>query len=120
VPPSSNTSDFWALQMQILYNLALLHLHRMTTEMNQSSNSSNSGNEQQKSLNARHTAALSIAKIFDDIFAIDDIESCSFTSLTALLSAAIQMSYETRSAATSGEDALALQSQNRLENMLPR
>ena len=49
----------------------------------------------------------------------DAIESCSFTSLTALLSAAIQMSYEARSAATSGDAVLALQSQNRLENMLP-
>lgn len=115
---SSKTSDFWALQIQLHYNLALLHLHRITVDI-QSSNSSNSEHEQQKSSSTRHTAALSIAKIFDDIVLMDAVERCSFTSLTALLSAAIQMSYEARSAAASGEIVLALQSQNRLENLLP-
>ena len=88
-------------------------------DANQSSDSSNAGNEQQTSWNTRHTAALSIAKIFDDILAMDAVERCSFTSLTALLSAAIQMSYEARSAANSGEAILALQSQHRLESLLP-
>ncbi|KAE9363235.1 hypothetical protein N431DRAFT_423752 [Stipitochalara longipes BDJ] len=116
---SSKPPDFWALQIQLHYNLALLHLHRITIEIGESSTSSNSSNEQQKSLNTRHTAALSISKILDDILAIDAVERCSFTSLTALLSAAIQMSYEARSAVGTGEAILALQSQRRLENILP-
>ena len=116
---SSKTSDFWTLQIQLHYNLALLHLHRITVDTNQSSNSSVSEREQQKSSNTRATAALSIAKIFDDIVATDNVERCSFTSLTALLSAAIQMSYEARSAASSGDIVLSLQSQTSLENMLP-
>ncbi|PMD47143.1 hypothetical protein L207DRAFT_575941 [Hyaloscypha variabilis F] len=116
---SSKASNFWALQIQLHYNLALLHLHRITVDKSQSSPSSNSSNGQQKSLNTRHTAALSISKIFDDIVTIDAVERCSFTSLTALLSAAIQMSYEARAAADTGEAILALQSQHRLENLLP-
>jgi transcriptional regulatory protein AMDR len=116
---SSKMSDFWALQIQLHYNIALLHLHRITIETITSSHSSSSEQEQHKSWSTRHTAALSIAKIFDDIVAMDAIERCSFTSLTALLSAAIQMSFEARSAVTSGEVVLALQSQNRLEQMLP-
>jgi transcriptional regulatory protein AMDR len=94
-------------------------LHRITVDKSQSSPSSNSSNGQQKSFNTRHTAALSISKIFEDIVTIDAVERCSFTSLTALLSAAIQMSYEARAAADTGEAILALQSQHRLENLLP-
>jgi transcriptional regulatory protein AMDR len=116
---SSKTSDFWALQIQLHYNLALLHLHRISIDTNQLSHSSVSEQEQHKSLSTRHTAALSISKIFDGIIALRAIERCSFTSLTALLAAAIQMSSEARSAAGSGEVVLALQSQNRLESLLP-
>ena len=47
------------------------------------------------------------------------VDRCSFTSLTALFSAAMQMSFEARSAAARGEVVLALQSQTRLENLLP-
>jgi len=39
--------------------------------------------------------------------------------LTALFSAAMQMSFEARSATARGEVVLALQSQTRLENLLP-
>jgi transcriptional regulatory protein AMDR len=116
---SSKAPDFWSQQIQLHYNLALLHLHRITIGTDQSSHISNSDHEQQKSLSTRHTAALSIAKIFDDILAMGAIDRCSFTSLTAMLSAAIQMSFEARSAAASGEVVLALQSQSRVESMLP-
>ncbi|KAG0650901.1 Acetamidase regulatory [Hyphodiscus hymeniophilus] len=116
---SSKRSDFWALQIQLHYNLTLLHLHRITIDTNHSSNNNHSSLDQQKSLSTRHTAALSIARLFDDIITMEAIERCSFTSLTALLSAAIQMSYEARSASSNGEVVLAIQSQNRLENMLP-
>jgi transcriptional regulatory protein AMDR len=116
---SNKTQDFWTLQLHLHYNLALLHLHRITLGADQSRHSSNSDHEQQKSLSTRHTAALSITKIFDDILAMGAVERCSFTSLTALLSAAIQMSFEARSAAASGEVVLALQSQSRVESMLP-
>lgn len=116
---SSKTSDFWALQIQLHYNLALLHLHRITVESSSSTHSSNAEQVQRKSSSTRHTAALSISKIFDDIITMDAVEKCSFTSLTALLSAAIQMSFESRSAASNGEVVLALQSQCRLESLLP-
>jgi transcriptional regulatory protein AMDR len=116
---SNNTSDFWALQIKMHYNLGLLHLHRITVETNLSSPSSNLEQVNQKSLDIRHTASLSIAKIFDNIVAMKAVESCSFTSLTALFSAAMQMSFEARSAAARGEVVLALQSQTRLENLLP-
>ncbi|RDW87825.1 hypothetical protein BP5796_03519 [Coleophoma crateriformis] len=105
-----NHDRFWSLQVQMHYNLALMHLHRIPTDSNES--------RQYRSTTC-HVAAHAITKLFDEIITIGAVSQCSFTALTALLSAAIQISSEARAAANDYDIVLALEAQTRLENLLP-
>jgi transcriptional regulatory protein AMDR len=109
---SGGEFNFWSSQLQLHYNLALLHLYRIPVD-------NQTPEQQQKSANTCHTAALSIAKVFNDILATKSVERCSFTALTSLLAVAIQMSSEARSAIDNGDVVLSLQAQNRLQHILP-
>ncbi|KAK4941557.1 hypothetical protein LTR10_018576 [Elasticomyces elasticus] len=113
----TNTSNptFWALQLQIHYNLALLKLHRLSRTLFPTLK----GIQETNSSTTCHRAASSISKIFDGIVSIDRLNSCWFTGLTALLAITIQVSHEARTAARDGVAVLAIQAQNELERILP-
>lgn len=113
----TNTSDptFWALQLQMHYNLALLGLHRLSRTLFPFL----PGIQQTNSMTTCHKAASAITKVFDDIVSIDRISSCWFTALTSLLATTIQVSHEARTAAKDGVAVLAIQAQNDLERILP-
>jgi transcriptional regulatory protein AMDR len=108
-------TDFWSLQLQLHYNLALLHLHRMPDTTYAALDNS----QTRTSSETCHTATLSITRIFDDISARDGVRKCWFTASTILLAAAIQISHEARSAAKANTTVLAIQAQNQLERLLP-
>ncbi|KIW25902.1 uncharacterized protein PV07_09038 [Cladophialophora immunda] len=108
-------ADFWSLQLQLHYNLALLHLHRMP-DLTYPSFKVDPSHTSSKTC---HTAALSIARLFDDISARNGVRQCWFTALTILLAAAIQISHEARLAAKANMTVLALQAQSQLESLLP-
>ena len=108
-------ADFWSLQLQLHYNLALLHLHRVPD----ASHVSSSAVEDRTSAETCHTVAMSICKLFDELSIRHSIGQCWFTAPTMLLATAIQMSQEARLAATADRTVLAIQVQNHLEGLLP-
>ena len=111
----SRTNGFWALQLQLHYNLALLHLHRLPEDTFPHADSV-------QKLNSNvtcQTAATAISKLFDDMIAAKAISMCWFTVLTSLLATAIQISHEARTAARSRAAILAIQAQTRLQRLLP-
>lgn len=117
VAPSRPLGDFWTLQLQLHYNLALLHLHRLPDTLGSSVWDIYA--LQKDSTSLCHAAIVSMIKIFDEIILIDSAERCWFTSLTCLTSVAIQTSHETRYACNTGAILLALQGQVRLDGLLP-
>lgn len=112
---NSQSTNFWSLQLQLHYNMALLHLHRLS----QPSSTPAEHLQQQTSTDICHTSASSIANLFGDILSTKTIGQCWFTSLTLLLATAIQISHEARSVANDGATVLSIQAQNRLERFLP-
>ncbi|KEF61941.1 uncharacterized protein A1O9_03513 [Exophiala aquamarina CBS 119918] len=111
----SNTKRFWALQLQLHYNLALLHLHRLPEELFPHA-------DPVQKLNSNVTcqaAATAISKLFDDIIAANAISMCWFTALTSLFATALQISHEARTAARNRAAILAIQAQTRLRQVLP-
>ncbi|KAI9738141.1 MAG: hypothetical protein M1818_005570 [Claussenomyces sp. TS43310] len=108
----SNDADFWSQQLQLHYNLALLHVHRLPHFPSMTS-------DQAISIGTCHAAAEAIVKLFEDISAVRNIGNCWFTALTLLLAVALQFSHEARAAARQGSTILAIQAQNGLERILP-
>ena len=108
-------ANFWSLQLQLHYNLALLHLHRVPDATYVSS----SAGEDRTSAETCRTVALSIGRLFDEVSIRRSIGQCWFTAPTTLLATAIQMSQEARSAAAGNRTVLAIQVQNHLESLLP-
>ncbi|KAL3425167.1 fungal specific transcription factor domain-containing protein [Phlyctema vagabunda] len=104
--------NFWTLQLHLHYNLALIHLHRIPSERSTPQSTSQSSD-------TCHTAALSIARLIEEIVSTKFVDRCSFTALTSLFSAAIQISSEARSATNKGEVILAIQAQSRLAALFP-
>lgn len=111
----SKSEAFWALQLQLHYNLALLHLHRLPGELFPPADSAHEDN----SSVTCQTAATAISKLFDDILAAQVISRCWFTALTSLLATAIQVGHEARTAARNRAAILAIQAQARLQRLLP-
>lgn len=112
---NSRPRAFWALQLQLHYNLALLHLHRLPGELFPRADSIQEHNSQ----GTCQTAATAISKLFDDILAARVISRCWFTALTSLLATAIQFGHEARIAAQTRAAVLAVQAQTRLQRLLP-
>lgn len=111
----SKPNAFWALQLQLHYNLALLHLHRLPGELFPRADSV----QEHNSNGTCQTAATAISKLFDDIISAQVISRCWFTALTSLLATAIQFGHEARAAARNRAAVLAIQAQTRLQRLLP-
>jgi transcriptional regulatory protein AMDR len=108
-------ATFWPLQLQMHYNVALLHLHRLprpTTSSHEDLHTSETSHETCRS------SAQSIANILETMVSSKHIAQCWFTCLTSLLASAIQLCFEARSASRIWTSTLEIQAQNRLARLL--
>ncbi|PZR19412.1 MAG: hypothetical protein DI539_14155 [Flavobacterium psychrophilum] len=112
---SSQPTAFWALQLRLHYNLALLHLHRLPEKSFPRVDLV----QGQISNDICQTAATAISKLFADLLTMQGIPECWFTALTSLLATAIQNSHEARISAQNRAPVLAIQVQNHLESIFP-
>ena len=114
--PAAKDPDFWALQGQLHYDIALLHLHRTSqapaTAMARTQ-------RQQNSFDICHATTLSISETVASLVDTGTLGQTWFTVLTVLLAAMIQLSAEATAAAESEAPFLAIQAQNRLRRLLP-
>lgn len=104
---------FWSLQLQMHYNMALLHLHRLPRPtIRESMHTLETSHETCRS------SAQSIASILETMINSKFVAQCWFTCLTSLLAAAIQLCFEARSASRNWASTLEIQAQNRLARLL--
>lgn len=101
IPSSSDEEISWDYQLQMHYNLMLLHLHRnFATGL--------------KSQDVCSVAAHSIIRTLEKLVALDCLCQCHFTAVSAITAAGIQLANEIRLAVTMGSFLVAL---NVLENL---
>lgn len=101
IPSSSDEENSWDCQLQMHYNLMLLHLHRnFSTGL--------------KSQDVCSVAANAIIRAFERLVALDCLCQCHFTAVSAVTAAGIQLANEIRLAVTLGSFLVAL---NGLENL---
>ncbi|KPI42688.1 Acetamidase regulatory protein [Cyphellophora attinorum] len=117
-PAISTTSpqpQFWSLQLQLHYNMALLYLHRLPGSAGVQIDAA----QERASSEASQNAASAIVTTFKDIMENGAAKQCWFTASPTLLAAAIQTSREARVAVKSNMLVLATQAQAQLERLLP-
>lgn len=101
IPSSSDEEDSWDCQLQMHYNLVLLHLHRnFSTGL--------------KSQDVCSVAANAIIRALERLIALECLCQCHFTAVSAVTAAGIQLANEIRLAVTMGSFLVAL---NDLENL---
>ncbi|KAE8551061.1 hypothetical protein EYB25_007295 [Talaromyces marneffei] len=101
IPSSPEEESSWDCQLQMHYNLMLLHLHRnFPTGL--------------KSQDVCSVAANAIIRALERLVAIDCLCQCHFTAVSAITAAGIQLANEVRLAITVGSFLVAL---NGLENL---
>ncbi|KAL3442054.1 fungal-specific transcription factor domain-containing protein [Aspergillus insuetus] len=104
-PPSSDDSDPWTLQLNLHYNLLLLHLHRnYPTEPTSQSICS--------------TAATTLIRLFERLTSLNALATCHFTAVSALTACGIQLATEIRSALVSQSWLVALHGLENLSRLL--
>ncbi|KAL4790878.1 fungal-specific transcription factor domain-containing protein [Aspergillus venezuelensis] len=103
--PTGCKDDAWGYQLQLHYNLLLLHLHR-NFPADPSSQSISS------------TAAQSIIRIFETLVSLNSLSQCHFTAASALTAAGIQLANEIRSTIESQSFLLAANSLGYLLRLL--
>ena len=115
-PMSHNRPNFWAIQLCMHYNTALLHLHR-TPFISAPPLSERS--IPRKSAEICSVAAFSIGRMVDTLTAEQYLQMCCFTCSTSILAAAIQTNLEIQFALSGQSLTLALQAQARLRGLFP-
>lgn len=101
IPSLSDDDNSWDCQLQMHYNLMLLHLHR---------NFPNG----LRSQDVCSVAASAIIRVFERLVALDCLSQCHFTAVSAATAAGTQLANEIRLAVTVGSFLVAL---NGLENL---
>jgi hypothetical protein len=101
IPSSSEEENSWDCQLQVHYNLMLLHLHRnFATGL--------------KSQDVCSMAANAIIRALERLVTLGCLCQCHFTAVSAVTAAGIQLANEIRLAITMGSFLVAL---NGLENL---
>ncbi|KAL3465689.1 fungal-specific transcription factor domain-containing protein [Aspergillus heterothallicus] len=104
-PSTSEETNPWTIQLNMHYNLLLLHLHRNFPSS-------------PPSISISSTAATAIITSLEKLSSLSALSTCHFTSISALTAAGIQLAAEIRAAITSNSFLIAIHALETLARLL--